>query len=215
MFPLILVANNQKTFDIFIEEFKEKQQFSPIDTQIIFPEKTTLTINQIRELKKELKINYAKPRLIIFQSFEMATLEAQNAMLKVLEELNAKNQFIMLVNQIGNILPTIISRSRVIDLEEEKTVYDENTTKIIDAFLNEPSITYLSNQIFSVTTKEDASLLLKICIERLRSSMITNIHNVDVIKRTFDLLYKLEHNNLSPQLTVDNWILLVVKASRK
>lgn len=215
MFPLILLANNQQTFDTFIEEFKEKHHFSGIQTQEMLPEKTTITINQIRELKKELYITTAKPRLIIFHSFDSATLEAQNALLKVLEELNTKNQFIMLASQVGNILPTIISRSRVLDLEENKTVHDEKTIQTIDTFLNEPSITYLSHEIFSVATKEDASFILKICIERLRKAMITHINNAEIIKPTFDLLYKLEHNNLSAQLTIDNWIILVVKASQK
>lgn len=213
MYPIILLANNLDSFDDFLENYKKEHHFSPLQTQVITPEKTTLTINQIRELKKELKISAAKSRLIIFQHFDTATNEAQNALLKVLEEQNTKNQFIMLATQLGNILPTIISRSRVIDLVEESTVYDEHTTSIIDAFLKQPNITYLSEDIFTVSTKEEASILLKICIERMHKQLHTaQASYTNIIKKTFDLLYKLEHNNLSPQLTVDHWIILVTKS---
>lgn len=212
MFPIILLAKNQSTFDTFIKEFQSQQGISDLQKQIILPEKTTITIGQVRELKKELSISMSSPRLIIFQQFETATIEAQNALLKVLEDLNPKNQFIMCIDRIGSVLPTIISRSKVIDLVEEKTLHDEHTTKIINAFLTKPTVAYLGNEIFTVTTKDQAVVLLNICIELLRQNMQNNIQIYpEIIKKTFDLLYKLEHNNLSPQLTIDNWILLVVK----
>ncbi|HRN69885.1 MAG TPA: hypothetical protein PLS49_01760 [Candidatus Woesebacteria bacterium] len=216
MFPIILLAHNPSTFDSFIKDFQSQHGFYDLQKQIILPEKTTITIGQIRNLKKELSITTSKPRLIIFQQFEKATIEAQNALLKVLEDLNTNNQFIMYVNHIGAILPTIISRSKVIDLVEEKTIYDEQTVTIITQFLEQPSVSYLSNAVFSITTKEQATLLLTICIEVLREHMKDQMqHYPSLIKKTFDLLYKLEHNNLSPQLTVDNWILLVIKTSKK
>lgn len=212
MFPIILVAKNQNTHNVFIEDFKKKQGFTDLQLQHIVPEKTSLTINQIRELKKELSITSAKPRLIIFEQFDSATNEAQNALLKVLEEQNTRNQFIMLVTRVGTILPTIISRSRVIDLEEEKTIYDAETTAQIDTFLDNPTISYMSERIFTVKTKEEAFVLLKVCIDRLHNRLHSKPANSTVIlKKSFDLLYKLEHNNLSPQLTIDHWIISVLK----
>ncbi len=216
MFPIILQAKKPSTFDAYLAQMELERGFDPLQKQIILPEKTTITIGQIRVLKKELHITTSKPRFIIFQQFETATLEAQNALLKVLEDLNTNNQFVMLVNHIGSVLPTIISRSRVIDLEEDKTLHDENTVKTINTFLANPHISYLSDPIFIVTTKEQAVLLLRICIELLRERMKDSIATYPtIIKKTFDLLYKLEHNNLSSQLTVDNWLLLVLKSSKK
>ncbi len=216
MFPIILQANNPSTFDAYLAQMALENNFDALQKQIILPEKTTITIGQIRQLKKELSITTSKPRFIIFQQFETATIEAQNALLKVLEDLNTKNQFVMLVNHIGAVLPTIISRSRVIDLEEEKTIHDENTVKTIHTFLENPNISFLSDPIFTVTTKEQAALLLRICIELLRERMKDNISTYPtIIKKTFDLLYKLEHNNLSSQLTVDSWVLLVIKSAKK
>lgn len=216
MFPIILQANNQSTFDAYIDQMQLKNGFDVLQKQVILPEKTTITIGQIRILKKELSIGMSKPRLIIFQNFETATLEAQNALLKILEDLNTKNQFVMLVTSIGAVLPTIISRSRVIDLEEEKTIHDETTVKTINAFLNAPNLSYLSDTVFTVTTKDQAVLLLQICLELLRERMQQHINTYPaIIKKTFDLLYKLEHNNLSSQLTIDNWLLLVLKSTKK
>lgn len=212
MFPLILSSNNQSNIDSYIEDFKKEQNFPDIAIQIISPEKTTISINQIRELKKELRVSSVQKRLIIFQQFDSATLEAQNALLKVLEELNEQNQFILEVNQIGNVLPTIISRSKVIDLEEEKTVYDESVRSSIKSFLSRPRITFLSDPVVTVTTKENASLLLRICLDVLHEELHSeSARSTDLIRKTFDLLYKLEHNNLSPQLTIDTFVISAIK----
>lgn len=215
MFPTILVSNNQNSIASYIEECKKNHQFTDMQQQMIDPEKTSITIGQIRQLRKELAIMVSKPRLIIFNSFDSSTLEAQNALLKILEEYNSKNQFIMIVGQISNILPTIISRSRVIQLEQEKTVIDENTTKIINAFLLAPSISELSNPVFTVSTKEEASILLRTMIQIMREQMTTNVYSIaEQIKFAFNVLYKLEHNNLSPQLTIDNLLISIIKSHK-
>jgi len=215
MFPTILVSNNQKSIESYISELKENQQFSDIQQQVVDPEKTSISIGQVRELRKELSITVSKPRLIILNSFDTATLEAQNALLKILEEYNKNNQFIMIVERIHNIIPTIISRSRVIQLEQEQTLIDENTANTINSFLKDPSVRYLAHPVFTVTSKEEASILLRIFLQLMREQLPTNRYkSAEQLKLAFHLLYKLENNNLSPQLTIDNLLMSIIKSKK-
>lgn len=213
MFPIILLSNNQKNTDDFILNHKIEHGFKEVDVQLISPLKATITIDQIRSLKKDLTIMASNPRLIIFEQFEASNLEVQNAMLKVLEDLNTKNQFILLVSRVEKLLPTITSRCRIVVTEFTEQIIIDETRKGIEKFLEKPHIGFLSLDVFQCSTKEAAVLLLTDSIQIMRQKMkVGNGKVATVIKKTFDLLHKLQNNNLSPQLTVDAWIILVVKS---
>jgi DNA polymerase-3 subunit delta' len=76
------------------------------------PEKTQITINQIRDLEEQL----AYPpfgnryRLILLDKASELNVWAANAFLKTLEEPPAGNIFVLLVNDPGELLPTLVSR---------------------------------------------------------------------------------------------------------
>lgn len=59
-------------------------------------------------------------KLFVFQDFDTATPEGQNALLKLLEEPPQKTGFLLLTEKPEAILPTIRSRSGFIDLGEEE-----------------------------------------------------------------------------------------------
>lgn len=58
-------------------------------------------------------------KLFVFQDFDTATPEGQNALLKLLEEPPQKTGFLLLTEKPESILPTIRSRTGFIDLGEE------------------------------------------------------------------------------------------------
>ncbi len=76
------------------------------------PEKTQITIDQIRDLEEQL----AYPpfgnryRLILLDKASELNVWAANAFLKTLEEPPAGNIFVLLVNDPGELLPTLVSR---------------------------------------------------------------------------------------------------------
>lgn len=78
--------------------------------------KTTISIDQIRQL---LAMMYRKPqegrrRIVVIDSIDQMESEAQNALLKLLEEPPQDNIMILLTQQIQQILPTIISRCQLV-----------------------------------------------------------------------------------------------------
>ncbi len=84
----------------------------------IFPEEASryIKIEQIRGLiyQASLKPYEGKKRVFIINDAEKMTPEAQNAFLKLLEEPPQNHIFILIVSNISGLLPTVISRCRII-----------------------------------------------------------------------------------------------------
>lgn len=85
--------------------------------RIISPEKNTIKISQIREINDFLKYKVEESvyRFIIIDEAHSMTPEAANSLLKILEEPPVRTTFILLVDYISKVFPTIISRCQVVN----------------------------------------------------------------------------------------------------
>jgi len=91
---------------------------------LILPEKNEqintdegiINIDIIRRLYQQTSTKNAKEQIFIIDYAERMTHQAQNAFLKLLEEPNETIYFILLSHTTSNILPTIMSRVRHINL---------------------------------------------------------------------------------------------------
>lgn len=91
------------------------------DLFIVRPtEKPAITIDQVREAIQFLKLkgNFGakSKRVIIVEQADKLTRDAQNAFLKTLEEPTANSVIIMTASDPSLLLPTIVSRLRIIHL---------------------------------------------------------------------------------------------------
>lgn len=78
----------------------------------------SIGIDIIRELRTTINIKpfEGEQRLVVISGFEDMTLEASNALLKVLEEPPENVFFLLLTSNISMILPTIISRCQLVKI---------------------------------------------------------------------------------------------------
>ena len=92
------------------------KQCSP-DLKIIEPNKSSIKIEQIREMRKEigLKPFRSKKRIYIIDKAEKMTLEASNCLLKTIEEPPYYVIIILICSKIDPILPTIVSRCQMVN----------------------------------------------------------------------------------------------------
>ena len=92
------------------------KQYSP-DLKIIEPIKSSIKIEQIREMRKEigLKPFKNKKKIYIIDKAEKMTLEASNCLLKTIEEPPYYAIIILICSRIDPILPTIVSRCQIIN----------------------------------------------------------------------------------------------------
>ena len=147
MIPLLLVSANPQKVDEYITTLIETHNYPAYRVHRVIAEKKELSIEQIRGIQKEVAYTSAS-RLFIIYDFQTASIEAQNALLKTLEEKTEINHFILVTSSEMAVLPTIRSRAKTIRLEssssasyvpEEIQTFMKNfAQKDISALLSDP-----------------------------------------------------------------------------
>ena len=115
MQTFLLVGSDKEAKDLEIDRIRKRLAVSSWNTEIISPA-PTIGIDEIRRIKHILTL---KPygglnRLIIIYEIDKATVEAQNALLKILEEPPVTTSLVLTTKNHHLLLPTITSRCQVI-----------------------------------------------------------------------------------------------------
>lgn len=213
MFPLILIYHDEKSIEDYLGKYISENNFLSYNIFKIFPVKREISIAQIRELRKIMSIGINQKRLFILYSFHNSTIEAQNALLKHLEEKNFSNQFIFLVENEYLVLPTIRSRSSVVNLINKNKLDKKNSSpNIIATIENSSSFEFLAdNKITNISRENALDLINKIILYYERKiaeykSISPLILNTAMKTKTF-----LENNYLNPQASIDNLLISIKK----
>ena len=205
LFQSYLLSGDKNSIDSEVEKLLSSLKIpfstSSPDTTIISPEKKSITIAQIRDLKSQI---YQKPvkehyRLIIFDYADNITLEAQNALLKIFEEPPSHAILILKAQNIKNLIPTIVSRAVVInathkrqDPQETSLLNSQELLKQVSQ-INSPE-NWINNQIEiyynhlkqSLKLSQPTNKYIKI-IEKLRDTKKMIRQNVNPKFVLFDL----------------------------
>lgn len=103
--------------------------FNDPDSIIIKTEELKIGIDQIRDLKKQIAIKpIGQIKTVTILEAEKLTLEAQNALLKTLEEPPENTQVILVASKADLLLPTVLSRCQIINLPNKK---EKSSTAIL------------------------------------------------------------------------------------
>ncbi len=97
-------------------------------------EKLSIGIEDVKNFQKELifKPFQESSQLGIIHDSQKMTNEAQNSLLKALEESDEQTIYILTVDNEKNLLPTIRSRARVIYTQKEEETQEEITESFLD-----------------------------------------------------------------------------------
>jgi DNA polymerase-3 subunit delta' len=115
MIPKLLVSNNREEIHKYIDTYIEKFTISPFDIISLGENGGPIKIEQIRDLKQKLGLKPAvgtKKATIIYAAKNL-TAEAQNALLKTLEEPPEDTVIILCTPNENLLLPTIVSRCEI------------------------------------------------------------------------------------------------------
>ncbi len=90
-----------------------------------------LGIAEARKIKEHfsLKPYSAKGRIVVLEDADVLTIEAQNALLKTLEELPQEAMLILSTSSDANLLPTILSRCQISHLQETNPAGSTHQTR--------------------------------------------------------------------------------------
>jgi DNA polymerase III gamma/tau subunit len=121
--PLLLSTNFDISGGEQIANYIYKKLSESTKTPLYVLDKTdknSIGIEEIRELLKHVSLkadnSYKYTRFILVKNADLLTVDAQNAVLKQIEELPERTIFMMVASSLDNMLPTIISRCYLIDL---------------------------------------------------------------------------------------------------
>ena len=172
----------------------------------ISPQGAHITIDQIRSLKKMLFQSGGRQMFVVFELFDTATIEAQNALLKVLEEYGDTHLLLLFTRNIHAALPTIRSRC-IIDQSQQVSVIIQD-----ESFISSIPQRYsqaLSEEVGArPKTKEEVDQTLCSVIATLRLHIRGgDTQSILSCKKALNILGLVRSNNLNPQLAIDHWSL--------
>ena len=197
MIPLLILSKETKLINKYITDLKVGSLFLEI-----IPSTKEYSIEDIKNLKKEAKIFNPKVRIYFLENFHLSSIPAQNSFLKLLEEPPSNVQFVLTTDNKNNLLPTIISRVKIIKLEERKI---KNVNKFV---FDETKIPLIQ---FKITDKESAKKILIQLISFFRAGLDSDKKATLILKEILKLNKLLDSNNLNPQLTVDQGLIFIWK----
>lgn len=207
---------SSKNLEKGIEEAKKisvKEKVDPFDLDIL--ELESLGIEEVRQIQKKI---YLKPfkgekKSLILVLIGAVSDEAQNSMLKMLEE-PPQSSLIFIIAQTHLVfLPTILSRVKIIELHEEKELKNENLEEILkihtsgDALVlaqqlskdKNTAISWLEDLILSARNKMLDAIAVTNKNEALKLRKI--IHKVELAH------YDLKNTNTNARLVLENLFL--------
>lgn len=198
MIPILILSKDTKLIRDYVEKLKVGCLFFEI-----LPSTKEYSIEDIKNLIKETKIYNPKTRIYYLENFHLSSIPAQNSFLKLLEEPPSSVQFVLTTDNKNNLLPTIVSRTKIIKLQGndkrenmDKFVFDE---------------TKISLMTFKITDKESAKKIILQLTNFFRGKLNSDKKAPPIIKEILRLNRLLESNNLNPQLTVDQALIFIWK----
>ena len=137
-----------------------------------------------QDIEEIIENSFAKPfsgshKIVIIDDFDRVTAEGQNALLKTLEEPMDYLILILISSNMRNILPTIISRCRILK-------FQDLTQDRIEEFLLSRKVSPRNAKLFSRLSNGDVSLAIKYSEDPELLSKRENIINMTdrVIRQT-------------------------------
>ncbi|MDP2637536.1 MAG: hypothetical protein Q8P26_00550 [Candidatus Levybacteria bacterium] len=137
MQSFLVMAKEKEETSKYIKNFLKEEKVNPVDIDLQIYEKA-MGIEEVRNVQKKLLLKpfRGKTKAVIIQAYEGITMEAQNALLKALEEPPANTLIIISAPRKELFLPTIISRCKIIELKETIVDSVEDYSVAYNTFLD-------------------------------------------------------------------------------
>ncbi len=200
--------------DSFIKKDKKKQVLS-------------IGIEDIKEIQKTLFLKPIKSekKACIIQEAQLLTIEAQNSMLKILEEPPANTLIILTTDSKELLLPTILSRCQLIDISEKISLSDIELEKFQNISERLKLLSAGEGLALAETLgkdKEDAAIWLENMIHIFHKKLIEAIDKKDAeekiwyaeVIRKFQNTYQIiKSTNINLRMTFENLFFSIIKKS--
>lgn len=186
MTSFLIISPEQKKRDAYLVTFYETHAIDKFDRTIITRETSKNTtqsigLETIKQMQKKLFLKpiKSKSKAVILEEAHLLTTEAQNALLKVLEEPPENTLIVLSAESKEALLPTILSRCQIIELQMGETKLTAKEQETITAFLEAlptmPAGEKLKKAELLAKDKEKAAMWVGKALTIIRTKMITNM----------------------------------------
>ncbi len=214
MNSLIIVSKNSESALEKVTQICKQQNIAPIDQDTSTFEKA-IGIQDVIGIQKKLffKPIKSKDKAVIIDAPFGFTTEAQNALLKILEE-PPQNTFIIIVAPaLNSFLPTVLSRCKIIEIKDE-TGFDEKELSGFKEILENLDSKGISEKLKLAqdfgTSREEALIFLERLIFNARNKLIENptdqraLQNLKMFQEVYSVI---KTTNATPRLSLENLFL--------
>lgn len=211
MHAFLIIGNSQDRIEKEISARVKEWKISPWDITRV-PEEGAVGIELIRDFEHNLSLapRNSPAKVGILTDMDRLTVEAQNALLKTLEEPPPQTYIIGTTSVPEVLLPTIRSRMSVIKLAHVKEAHDAVYQKLLSDLLTSPPGKQLTLLEPYETTRDDA--------KKFVSAMLLAAHE-ELLTRPSPKLTKFLRNlltastqlsvNVNQKLVLDNAVLQI------
>lgn len=217
MQSFIITSQNKRTRETYIKEHAQKYTIHQFDITLTEKDTAKKTVQSIgiEEIKKIQEKIFLKPlrstiKLIVLEDAHLLTPEAQNALLKVLEEPPANTHIILSTETKEALLPTIISRCQIIELETPKQALSATTREEVQAFIAALPELSLAERLKLAEKlakeKEKALIWIENLILVLREKLLETyaLEIVVLLKQLQALHTLLQTTNVNPRFAIEH-----------
>ena len=206
MHAFLIVGNNRQEQTREIAKRIIAWKISQWDT-IRIPEEGTIGIEMIRDFERELSLTprNSPAKVGVLADMDRLTPEAQNALLKTLEEPPPHTYIIGTTNNPEALLPTVRSRMSVVRLTDVVQTFD---TSILVKLLREPPGKRLSTLEPFIATRDDAKRFITSLQGAAREELLKHpTRELSTLIRNLLTAQSQLSVNVNQKLVVDNAIL--------
>lgn len=216
MQSFIVIHQDKNKREEYLTASLAKDAIGTFDTIRVLGE-TSLGIEEMRNMQKSVFLTPVKgsKKAIILEDAQTLTIEAQNALLKILEEPPAHVLFFLSTTSTDSLLPTILSRCSLVKLQEDSqdltpeqiTVLEEDVQLLLSS-----SIAIRLSLAEKIANQKDLiSVWLSQAIHYLRSKMLedvdVNAHLTGSLQNLQDAYRLITTTNTNPRMVLEHTFL--------
>lgn len=214
MQSFLIVARDKNLAISYTSSLLKEREVDLLDINLQTYEKA-IGIENVRDIQKAtlLKPFRGKIKAVVISAYEDITLQAQNALLKILEEPPANTIIVIQTAKKELLLPTIISRCKVIILKPEEIKLIQEDFSKYDEALNILLTGGIGDKLKTaenIAKNKDAILWLEKMAVFLRNKLIQNNDNPKYLKSLKELqkTYKtIKSTNVNQRIALENLFL--------
>ncbi|KKP86824.1 MAG: polymerase III, delta prime subunit protein [Candidatus Roizmanbacteria bacterium GW2011_GWA2_35_8] len=129
----------------------------------------------------------------------------------MLEEPPSNVQIILTTDRAEKLLPTIVSRCKIINLAHKVLKEDGEVESLLLNFILDKEKGIFNQKPFNKIDKENVDKLIEQIILFFRKRLSIDSKAANVIKEIIRLKTLVTNNNLNPQLTIDHILIYIMK----